>query len=52
MHELKSVLAWSPKDVAAHYDLAKALKASGQTEDAERELRVAHELEPAAEPSQ
>ena len=46
IREFESVLAWSPKNAAAHYDLATVLKASGQTEDAERELQIAHDLDP------
>ena len=41
--QFEAVLAWRPEDAATHYDLALALKATGQTEDATREMRIAQE---------
>jgi Flp pilus assembly protein TadD len=40
------VVAWHPEDAAAHYDLAAALKASGELDEAARELQIAQKLDP------
>jgi len=47
VREYQAALAWNPQDRAAHRDLALALKASGQTEDAASEMRLA---QPASSP--
>jgi Flp pilus assembly protein TadD len=44
VREFQAVLAWNPQDGAAHYELAQALKASGETDAAAQELRVAQQL--------
>ena len=46
VREVEAVLAWSPENAQAHYDLAAALKAGGQLEDAARELQIAMKLNP------
>jgi tetratricopeptide (TPR) repeat protein len=45
--EFKKFLAWEPGDAEARYDLAKALKAKGQLDEAAQELRIAQRLNPA-----
>jgi tetratricopeptide (TPR) repeat protein len=45
--QFEAVLAWKPQDAATHYDLAIVLKATGQTEEATREMRIAQQLAPA-----
>lgn len=44
LRELTAVLAWNPDDAGAHFDLANALEASGQREEAAREVEIAHKL--------
>jgi Flp pilus assembly protein TadD len=46
VREVEAVLAWSPENAQAHYDLAAALKAGGQLEEAARELQIAMKLNP------
>ena len=41
LREFQAVVAWHPEDAAAHYDLAASLKASGQLDEAARELEIA-----------
>jgi cytochrome c-type biogenesis protein CcmH/NrfG len=40
-------LAWDPENAKAHYDLAAALKATGQLEEAAHELQIVEKLNPA-----
>jgi protein O-GlcNAc transferase len=42
--QFRGVIAWEPKDAAAHHQLSLALKALGQVEEAEIELRAAQRL--------
>jgi Flp pilus assembly protein TadD len=42
--ELEAVLAWEPRDVGTHDDLAEALKASGDGQGAARERAAARKL--------
>jgi thioredoxin-like negative regulator of GroEL len=44
VREFEAVVAWNSEDAGAHYDLAEALKASGQREEAARELQIAEGL--------
>src|SRR5262249_1614997 len=44
--QFRGVIAWEPKDAAAHHQLSRALRALGQTEEAEAELRAAQQLNP------
>ena len=44
--QFRGVIAWEPGDASAHHQLSLALKALGQTEDAEIELRAAQQLNP------
>jgi Flp pilus assembly protein TadD len=46
VREFEAVLAWSPHNAQAHYDLATALKGGGQVEEAARELQIAMKLNP------
>jgi Flp pilus assembly protein TadD len=46
VREFEAVLAWSPDNAQAHYDLAAALKAHGQVEEAAREFQIAMKLDP------
>jgi Flp pilus assembly protein TadD len=46
VREFEAVVAWNPDDAAAHYDLAIALKARGQPDEAAHELQVAQKLNP------
>jgi len=46
VREFHAVVAWNPEDTAGHYDLAASLKASGQLDEAARELQVAQKLDP------
>ena len=41
------MIAWAPDDASAHYDLAVALKAGGQHDEAAHELQIAQKLNPA-----
>src|SRR5262249_28915432 len=45
--QFRGVIAWTPNDAAAHHQLSLALKALGQLDEAEYELRVAQKLNPA-----
>lgn len=45
--QFRGVIAWAPKDAAAHHQLSLALKALGQLDEAESELRAAQQLNPA-----
>jgi tetratricopeptide (TPR) repeat protein len=47
VREFQSVLLWKPSDAAAHYGIAQAFKAQGRIEEADRELKIARELDPA-----
>jgi tetratricopeptide (TPR) repeat protein len=47
VREFEAALAWDPENAKAHYDLAAALKANGQLEEAAHELRIAQKLNPA-----
>jgi tetratricopeptide (TPR) repeat protein len=47
VREFQAVVAWNPEDASAHYDLAIALKARGQHDEAAHELQVAQRLNPA-----
>jgi tetratricopeptide (TPR) repeat protein len=44
--QFRGVIAWETKDAAAHHQLSRALRALGQTEEAEGELRAAQQLNP------
>ncbi|HZF40949.1 MAG TPA: tetratricopeptide repeat protein, partial [Blastocatellia bacterium] len=44
--QFRGVIAWEPKDAAAHHQLSLALKALGQIEEAESELRASQQLNP------
>ncbi len=46
VQEFKAVVAWNPEDAAAHYDLAASLNATGQVDEASRELHIAQKLDP------
>ncbi len=44
--QFRGAIAWEPKDAAAHHQLSLALKALGQIEEAESELRASQQLNP------
>jgi tetratricopeptide (TPR) repeat protein len=44
--ELQALLAWEPGDAGAHDDLAAALEASGDAQEAVRERAAARKLDP------
>jgi Flp pilus assembly protein TadD len=44
--QFRGVIAWEPKDAAAHHQLSLALKALGQIDEAESEFRTARQLDP------
>jgi tetratricopeptide (TPR) repeat protein len=48
IREYEAVLAWNPTDRATRHDLADALKAGGQPEQAAHEMRLAEELNPSS----
>jgi protein O-GlcNAc transferase len=46
VRQFQAVVAWNPQDAAAHYDPAASLNASGQLDEAARELQIAQKLDP------
>ena len=42
--QFRGIIAWSPNDPEAHYQLGLVLKAIGKIDESERELKAARQL--------